>query len=346
MRKFLLLIAFLLALATPVSAQEITAPVVPDSGAALMPEETTSFGEGLWQILKGGVARIRPDIAEAARVSLSAVAAVLLTTILESFPGATKKTCELVGTLAVAGILLGSANSLVHLGTATVSELSNYGKLLLPVMTSALAAQGGITTSAALYVGTAAFNALLSSMIAALLVPMIYLFLGLATANAAVGQEMLQKMRDFLKWLMTWTLKTVLYVFTGYMGITGVVSGTTDAATLKAAKLTISGMVPVVGGILSDASEAVLVSAGVVKNAAGVYGILAILSVIAEPFFRIGVHYLILKGTAAVCSVFGTKQTSDLIADFTSAMGLVLAMTGSVCLLLLISTVCFLREVG
>ena len=130
------------------------------------------------------------------------------------------------------------------------------------------------------------------------------------------------------------------------MGITGVISGATDAAALKAAKLTISGVVPVVGGILSDASEAVLVSAGMVRNAAGIYGILAILAVFLTPFLRIGCHYLLLRLTGAVCAVFGVKRCSELISQFSAAMGLELAMTGSVCLLQLISTVCFLRGVG
>ena len=156
-----------------------------------------------------------------------------------------------------------------------IDEISNYGKLLLPVMTAALAAQGGITGSAALYSGTVLFDSFLGQLIARFITPMIYLFLAIAAANSAVGEDILKKFRDFVKWLMTWCLKIVLYVFTGYMGITGVVSGTTDAAALKAAKLTISGVVPVVGGILSDASEAVLVSAGIVKNAVGIYGLLA-----------------------------------------------------------------------
>lgn len=346
MKKFLILILLSTLLITPVSAIEITAPEVPEAGRELMPQEPTTFAEGLLQILRDAISYVRPDIAEAAGISLRIAAVVLMANIVGHFPGMTARTSDLVGAVAVAGILLGSTNSMIHLGCATVESLSDYGKLLLPVMTSAMAAQGGITTSAALYAGTAAFNTLLSSLISGILVPMTYLFLASASANAAIGEEMLKKVRELLKWIMTWTLKTVLYVFTGYMGITGVVSGTTDAATLKAAKLTISGMVPVVGGILSDASESVLISAGVVKNAAGIYGILAMLSVIAEPFLRIGIHYLILKATAAVSSLFGSKRVSELIGDFTTAMGMLLAMTGSVCLLLLISTVCFLREVG
>ena len=83
-----------------------------------------------------------------------------------------------------------------------------------------------------------------------------------------------------------------------------------------------------------------------VRNAAGIYGILAILAVFLLPFLKIGCHYLLLKVTGALCAVFGVKRCTELITDFSSAMGLVLAMTGSVCLLQLISTVCFLRGVG
>lgn len=346
MRRILLLLLILSMLCVPVSAAEITAPPVPPSGEDLMPAEHASFGEGVMMILRDALSVLRPDLKEAASVCLEAVAVALLTSVILTFPGMSGKVTELVGSVAVAVLLLKGTNSLVNLGAKTVDELTEYGKLLLPVMACSLAAQGGVTASAALYAGTAAFNALLSSILSSVLLPLVYVYLAIAAANSATGESTLKKIRDFVKWLMTWTLKTILYIFTAYMGITGVVSGTTDAAMLKAAKLTISGMVPVVGGILSDASESVLVSAGVMKNAAGIYGILAVLAVTAVPFLRIGVHYLLIKATGAVCSVFASKGISELIRDFAGAMGLLLAMTGSVCLLLLISTVCFLKGVG
>ena len=127
------------------------------------------------------------------------------------------------------------------------------------------------------------------------------------------------------------------------MTITGVISGTADQAALKATKLTISGMVPVVGGILSDASETILISAGAVKSAVGVSGLLALIAIAIGPFLRIGVQYLLLKITASVCGVFGSKRITGLISDIAGAMGLILAMTGTVCLLLMISMVCFLK---
>lgn len=334
---------FIALLAVPVAAVDLTAPEVPESGRALMPSDTETFGEGLLEVLRDALGYFQPDLKEAAGICFGVIAAVMVVSILQSLPGSTGKTVEFAGTVAVAALLLNAANSLINLGTQTVTEISEYGKLLLPVMTAAMAAQGGITTASALYAGTAFFDSLLTGLISKLLTPMIYLYLALAVANSAVGEGMLKKLRDTMKWAMTWALKIILYVFTGYISITGVVSGTTDAATLKAAKLTISGVVPVVGSILSDASEAVLVSAGTVKNAAGIYGLLAVLSVWLGPFLKIGAHYLMLKLTAGVCGIFGGKRITGLIQDFSGAMGFLLGMTGAVCLMLMISTVCFMK---
>ncbi len=346
MKKVLFALALLLCLALPVSAAEYTAPQVPDSGAYIFPEEPESFGQGVLSILKDAVALIQPAIAEAAAMCMGLIAVSMLMSVLASFPKASKQIIDVVSSLAVALLLLRPSNALLRLSVDTVYELSDYGKLLLPVMTAAVAAQGGATTSGALYVGTAAFDAILCTAISKLIVPMLYVYLCLAVGSSAVGQDMLKKLRNFVKWLMTWCLKIILYIFTAYIGVTGVISGAADAAAVKAAKLTISGMVPVVGGILADASETILVSAGLMKSAAGIYGLLALLSVFIGPFIRIGVQYLLLKATAAICHVFDAGNASGLVQDFSSALGLLLGMTGSICLLLLISTVCFMKGVG
>lgn len=346
MSKVILVAILIFSLAMPAKALELEAPRVPKSGEELMPRTVTSFGEGIRELGGRLLHKVRPDLAEAGKVSLGALAAVILVSLLETCSGNVKKTAEFAGAASIVTILLNYTNSMIHLGVDTIRELSDYGTLLFPVMTTALAAQGGLTASAALYTGTTAFDVLLCFLISRLLMPGVYVFLALGAANAAAGEEMLKKLRDLIKNAISWCLKTVLTVFTAYMSITGVVSGTTDAAALKATKMTISAAVPVVGGVLANASEAVLVSGGLVKNAAGVYGILAMMAVFLEPFLKIGIHYLVWKATAAFGSLFGAKSAAGLIEDFSTAMGLLLAMTGAVCLLSLISCICFLKGVG
>lgn len=346
MRKVILTVVILSFLAVPVAAEEITAPTVPKSAQAVMPEKPESFMEGVAEILRQVLPKVQPALAEGLQVCVCVVAAAVFLSVVQTFTGKQTHTIHLAGAVAIGVLMLGAANSMIALGADAVTDLSEYGKLLLPMMAAAMAAGGGTTTSAALYAGTALFDSILSTAITGILIPLVYVFLCLAVASAAVGADVLKELKGTLKWLMTWCLKTILYIFTGYMGITGVISGSADAAAIKATKLTISGMVPVVGNILSDASEAVLVSADLVKNSVGIYGLLAVISIWISPFLEIGVQYLLLKVTAAISGVFAPKPVASLIQDFSSAMGFLLAMTGSVCLLLMISTVCFMKGVG
>ena len=127
------------------------------------------------------------------------------------------------------------------------------------------------------------------------------------------------------------------------MGITGVISGTVDAAALKAAKIAVSGGVPVIGKVVSESSDTILLSAGVVKNAVGVYGMLVIMAMWLIPFIRIGTQYVLLKITGGISSLYADKHSVAVVQHISSVMGYILAITSTVCLLMLISIVCFLK---
>ena len=143
-----------------------------------------------------------------------------------------------------------------------------------------------------------------------------------------------------------WALKLGLYLFTGYMAVTGVVSGTADALAGKAAKLAVSGAVPVVGGILSDAADAVLLSAATLGSGAGVWGVLTILAVFLTPALRIGVQYLLLKLTAAAGEALGCGRCAGVVGDFAGVLGLLMALCWTQAVMLLITSVCFLKGMG
>ena len=79
---------------------------------------------------------------------------------------------------------------------------------------------------------------------------------------------------------------------------------------------------------------------------AAVTALLAVLAVWIGPFLRMGAQYLVWKGATALCGLFAPKRLTGVVSDFSTAMGLLLAMLGTVCLFWLVSTVCFLKGVG
>ncbi len=249
-----------------------------------------------------------------------------------------------VGALGLCAAAVGSFHSMISLASDTVQKVTDYTGCMLPVMASAAAMSGGLTSASALYTGTVVFAEILMQLISKVLVPGVYFYLAVAGAEAALGSDTLSELREFVGWAVSKSLKVVLTAFTVYMTLTGVVNGNSDELALKATKAA-AGTVPVVGGIISDASESLLSSAAMLKNSVGVFGMLAVLAVCLTPFLRVGVQYLLLKLTAAVSGTVGLSPHVRLVKHFSSAMGYLLAMNGACALMSLICVVCFLKVV-
>ena len=143
MRKILLILILAAFLAVPVSA-ELAAPEVPEAGSRLMPEETKDFGQALGGMLRDLLPVLAPHF-YAALVASGSLAAVCL--LVSLVPGDGGRTGNLVGVVAASALLLSSTGAMIRLGEQTVTDISEYQKLLLPAMTAALAAQGGATAA-------------------------------------------------------------------------------------------------------------------------------------------------------------------------------------------------------
>lgn len=308
--------------------------------------EAESFWDKAWDLLTTTFQKSKNTQKESLRLCALLLCVVMLCAMVHMNSekmGATAVTAA--GALGLCGLCMGSFSTLLTLASDTVREMTDYSAAALPVLASTVALNGGISASQTLYTGTVLFSQVLMQLISKVLVPLVYFYLAVATAEAAIGTDMLSELREFIGWVISKSLRIVIYIFLAYMSLTGVISGSSDAAAVKATKAAVSGMVPVVGGIISDASETLLASASMLKNTVGIFGMLAVIGICIAPFLRIGVQYLLLKMTAAVSGTIGMKSHVQLLKHFSTAMGYLLAMCGSCALLLLIAGVCFLKVV-
>ena len=359
MKKLAIFLAVLLLLAVPVLAAEPTEALrdvigtdeltrsLPDEAAevldGLSPDGMPDFRSGVRSILRAAAGGSGGALRSGLRLCAVLLAMVTLCAVVRmSAQKDPVNAVSAVGALGICAACLGGMQSMISLASETVTRLSDYSACLLPVMASAMAMSGGTVSAGTLYAGTA----LLSRLIARLLLPGVSVYLVVAAAEAALADSLLSELREFVGWLISKSLRVVLFVFTGYLTVTGVISGSADAAAVRATKAAVSGMVPVVGSILSDASETLLASASALKSSMGVFGMLAVLAICLTPFLKIGAQYLLLKGTAAVSGTIGMPQQVKLVKHAATAMGYLLAMTGACALMLLISVVCFLKVVG
>lgn len=187
---------------------------------------------------------------------------------------------------------------------------------------------------------------LLTKLASGVLIPLVYLYILLATAESATDGGGLGKIRELCGWAVRLGVKGLCAVFTAYLSLSRVLTGSADAMAVKAAQAAFSGMVPVVGSILSDASESLLASAGLIRSAAGAFGMLAVLAMALAPFARLGAFYLALRLAGAIGADAVSKAHAGLISNLASAMGYMLAIAASTLWMSLVSSACFLKAVG
>ena len=246
----------------------------------------------------------------------------------------------LVATLSITAIAVGDVHSLLALGEEAIFNMETLGDVLVPAVSMATAASGTPATALVKQGVTILFSDVLIRLSDALLIPLCYAFVAANVAWAALGNDGLKRIGGLIKWLITITLSVFLLVFVGYLNLSGVISGGADAATVKAAKFTISNMVPVVGGVISDTAETLLAGASVLRNTVGVFGMLVVIGICVVPFLNLGVHYLMYKCTAALAAtVSADSRITGLIEALGTAFGLILAMTASCAVLLVVAMV-------
>lgn len=349
MKKLICLVFALMALTVCTQAAELPRDLtsaLPEGAEYLLdgidPSDPQGFSGGVGQILERVCDQAGTILRQRVRGAASVLLVVVLCGAVDGFyqgAGSKKVTVFLpmVGALSVTLLTAGSLDSLIGLGAETIGELNVFSKALLPTLAAATAASGAVTTATFQQVATVFLADLLMELIDGLLMPLVYLYIGTLTASCCLPENRLAPIAEGLKKIITWILTTALLLFTVYLSVARVISGGLDGATVKMAKAAISGVVPVVGGIIAEASETVLAGAGLLKNTIGVFGMLAILAACAYPFLQLGIQYLLYKLTAFLAAAVGAPSLCKLIDGLGGAFGLVLGMTGSCALLLLIS---------
>ena len=301
-------------------------------------------GGSLKQIGEKGMDSLEGLVKSTLRSCLLILVITLLCGLAEGLEASTGgdplKLTTLAAILSITAVAVGDVHSLLGMGEETISNMEALGDILLPAVSMATAASGTPASAAVKYGITIIFSDLLIRLIHRLLIPLCYAYVAAGVAWAALGNEGLKRVGALLKWLITILLSVFLLAFIAYLNLSGVISGGADAATVKAAKFTISNMVPVVGGVISDTAETLLAGAGVLRNAAGVFGMLAVLGICMVPFLNLGLHYLLYKCTAALAATAsGNGRVTGLIEQLSTAFGLILAMTGSCGVLLVVAMI-------
>ena len=358
MKRLLLILLFFLLLTTPVFAEEegLNVSAVEDG----LPEDARELSgelatDGSYD-MQGAIGRLiekaktslieqgKKQLRELTRVVAVAVVCAIAEAVCSD--GRVTEIISLCGSAAVVVMTVGSLDSLSAELTESIRTLSDYARAALPAVFTASAVSGAVVSAGAKY---AAVNLCLNVMMEVLqriTLPLIYAYLALCISRCACPNAVLNAAASTLKWICI-TVMTVLTMGVGaYISLTGALTGGADAVAVKGAKTVIASVLPVVGGILSDAASVVLASASVIKSSAGVFALVGVCAMCIGPFASIGVRMLLFRLCAAIASAVEGKRLAMLLGDLSAALGMMLGVLGTMTIMLLISFMAAIRTVS
>ena len=254
MRKLVLALSVMLLLITPVLAREPEEAAMPDFGAQALEQaldgqtrealgdvsaaSVGDFATQLWNIVTDALSNANLAL----RSALFSAGKVLAAGILCAFasgaqedPGA-KQPAQIAGAFAITALCTRDAQSMIALARETITKISDFTALLLPVLSSSLAASGGSVSAGTLLAGGSFAMSLLTKLASGVLIPLVYLYILLAAAESATDGGGLGKIRELCGWAVRLSVKGLCAVFTAYLSLSRVLTGSADAMAVKAAQ--------------------------------------------------------------------------------------------------------------
>jgi stage III sporulation protein AE len=217
-----------------------------------------------------------------------------------------------------------------------IGAMSDFITKLSPIFIALLATSGAITSAAAFHPILSGATYAVTLVMDKCIFPLVQFGAVLSIVNNLSGRVQISGFNALVHSATKWVLTAMLTVFAGITALYGFTAPALDGVGAKAVKFAVGSLVPVVGGLLTDAVETVVGGTLVMKNAVGTAGMLSVCGICAVPVMKIAVIMFLFRFTAAVLEPMADDRVFGLVRDLSGAVTTILAIVITIAVLFMI----------
>jgi stage III sporulation protein AE len=221
------------------------------------------------------------------------------------------KLAHALGMLILLTVALSSFAIALNTGRDAIGNMVGFMQAMIPVIMTLMAAMGNLTTVALMQPVIFISSNILATLIQNIVFPLIFCAAVLSIVSSLSERFKVSRLADLIRDGSVLLVSLVLTIFIGILGIQGVAGAVTDGVGLRTVKFLTGSFVPVVGGVLTDAVDAIVGCSLFIKNGVGVIGALAILIMCALPVIKILSAAVMYRLAAALLEPIGARQLSE-----------------------------------
>lgn len=231
----------------------------------ILAQLTQMAGESLTEPLKGLVT-----------VMAVLILCAMLTAYRSALTNDVGETVQTAAALCLCGAVAAPATAFIASAGSVITHCANLFLAYVPLMAVMMAASGKVTGSATYQAAMTAAGQLVARVSADVILPLLYIFLGIAVTAGVSPQARLQGLLTTLSKTVKWSLGLVMTVFTAVLSLRQTAASALDTVAGRTARFALSSFVPVVGGALSEAYRSVQGGLHTLKSGLGIFVILAL----------------------------------------------------------------------
>ena len=266
-------------------------------------------------------------------VVLAVICAVLQNLVCSFEKGTTGQLAYSVTYLVLVTIAIGSFSLAVNAGREVVDAMVTFMQALLPILLTLLVAVGGFASAAIFSPVILATLGIFGSLIKNVILPLFFFVAILGVVSNLTDRFKVTSLADLLKTIGMGLMGVFTTIFLGVLAIQGVAGAVGDSVTFKTARFTVKTFVPLVGGMFSDALDAVISSSLLIKNALGVAGIGVIGAIMIVPLLKIITLAFTYKLAGSLIQPVADGQMVDCLNSLGNSLFLIFAAVATVGLL-------------
>ncbi|MGI6752523.1 MAG: stage III sporulation protein AE [Anaerovoracaceae bacterium] len=215
----------------------------------------------------------------------------------------------------VVALCLVNITDVYSLSGNTINQMAGVIQMLLPIMIPLLIAMGGPTTGALLSPVILAVIGLFGTIIQKIIMPCLFLACAFLLVNSLTRRDYVKKLALLMRNGAIFVVGLAVTLFSGLTALQGLGAKMADGILIKTARFSLDNFIPIIGGFASDSVEMVLSCAAIIKNAIGIVGLLAILSLLLIPLLKLMAIALIYKVAAVLIEPIGNQIISDCLNE-------------------------------
>ena len=238
--------------------------------------------------------------------------------------------------IVIITLILNNFADIINMVRDSIIDLVGFSNSLIPLMITLMLTTGAIVSAGVIKPVLLILMNFIGNFITNFILPLVIIGTTLSIASKISNKVRIDKLAKFMKTAGVWVLGIIMTLFVTVLSLEGTITETVDGVTAKTAKAAVSTVIPVVGKILGDATDAVIGCAGILKNAVGFVGILVIIGICIAPVLKLALLSFAYYVASCVCQPIADEKVIGLLDSIGDTFKILLAIIFCLAVMLIV----------